>query len=70
MLDDLGKSRGFGFVAFEDPETAENACSAMNGKDIEDKAIYVGRAQKRRGKFAPKSNQATDRQCLALSMIP
>jgi len=50
MFDDSGKSRGFGFVAFEDPETAEVACNALNGKEIEDKSLYVGRAQKRRGK--------------------
>jgi len=52
MIDDQGKSRGFGFVAFEDPGTAEVACNTMNGKEIEGKSLFVGRAQKRRGKFA------------------
>lgn len=47
MLDENGKSRGFGFVAFEDPETAEVACNDMNGKELEGKTLYVGRAQKR-----------------------
>ena len=50
MFDDQGKSRGFGFVAYEDPETAEVACNEMNGREIEGKALYVGRAQKRTGK--------------------
>jgi len=47
MFDENGKSRGFGFVAYEDAETAEVACNAMNGKEIEGKTLYVGRAQKR-----------------------
>lgn len=47
MFDENGKSRGFGFVAFEDPETAEVACNEMNGKEMEGKTLYVGRAQKR-----------------------
>jgi polyadenylate-binding protein len=47
MYDENGKSRGFGFVAFEDAETAEVACNEMNGKDMEGKTLYVGRAQKR-----------------------
>ena len=50
MIDDTGKSRGFGFVAFEDPETAEAACQEMNNKEVEGKTLYVGRAQKRAGK--------------------
>lgn len=48
MLDDsTGKSRGFGFVAYEDPEAAEIACTEMSGKEMEGKTLYVGRAQKR-----------------------
>ncbi len=52
MYDENGKSRGFGFVAFEDAETAEVACNEMNGKDMEGKTLYVGRAQKRAGKLS------------------
>jgi polyadenylate-binding protein len=47
MFDENGKSRGFGFVAFEDAETAEICCNEMNGKEVEGKTLYVGRAQKR-----------------------
>lgn len=44
---DDSKSRGFGFVAFETAEAAEKAVDAMNGKDINGRQLYVGRAQKK-----------------------
>lgn len=48
MSKDDGKSRGFGFVAFEDPDAAEHAVIELNGKEIlEGKCMYVGRAQKK-----------------------
>jgi len=47
MSDDGGKSRGFGFVAYEDPEAAELACTELNNKELDGKTLYVGRAQKR-----------------------
>lgn len=48
MSKDDGKSRGFGFVAFEDPNAADRAVADLNGKEIsEGKIMYVGRAQKK-----------------------
>merc|ERR1711899_343542 len=45
--DEDEKSKGFGFVSFEDAETAESACAELNGKEVDGKTIYVDRAQKK-----------------------
>lgn len=47
MTDDMGKPKGFGFVGFEDPENAEKAVEELNGKEVNGKTLYVGRAQKK-----------------------
>jgi len=47
MYDETGKSRCFGFVAFEDAEAAEEAVNQLNGKEFDGKTVYVGRAQKK-----------------------
>ncbi|NXN22858.1 EPAB protein, partial [Nycticryphes semicollaris] len=55
MMDNTGRSKGFGFVNFEKHEEAQKArgsslpiCLAdMNGKEINGRMVYVGRAQKR-----------------------
>lgn len=44
---DASKPKGFGFVAFETAEAAEKAVDAMNGKEINGRQLYVGRAQKK-----------------------
>ncbi|KAJ3341290.1 Protein phosphatase PP2A regulatory subunit B [Gonapodya sp. JEL0774] len=45
--DDMGKSRGFGFVNFDDHESADKAVEAMNDTEHRGKRIYVARAQKK-----------------------
>lgn len=47
MSKDDGKSKGFGFVAFEDPDAAEHAVMELNGTEMDGKTMYVGRAQKK-----------------------
>ncbi|RLN11588.1 hypothetical protein C2845_PM09G17350 [Panicum miliaceum] len=42
-----GASKCFGFVNFEKPEYATEAVQKLNGKSINDKVLYVGRAQKK-----------------------
>lgn len=47
MKDEAGKSKGFGFINFEDAEGAHAAVTALNGKEIDGKELYCGRAQKK-----------------------
>uniref|UniRef100_A0A8C5EPS1 Polyadenylate-binding protein n=1 Tax=Gouania willdenowi TaxID=441366 RepID=A0A8C5EPS1_GOUWI len=47
MTDESGKSRGFGFVSFERHQDAQKAVDEMNGRELNGKLIYVGRAQKK-----------------------
>uniref|UniRef100_A0A3Q1EWG5 Polyadenylate-binding protein n=1 Tax=Acanthochromis polyacanthus TaxID=80966 RepID=A0A3Q1EWG5_9TELE len=47
MKDEKGRSRGFGFVNYGNHEDAQKAVDQMNGKEVDGKILYVGRAQKR-----------------------
>lgn len=47
MRDTSGNSKCFGFVNFEDVDDAARAVESLNGKMIEGKEWYVGRAQKK-----------------------
>ncbi|KAL2613620.1 hypothetical protein R1flu_025312 [Riccia fluitans] len=47
MKDGEGKSKCFGFVNFEHADDAAKAVEGLNGKKIEEKEWYVGRAQKK-----------------------
>ncbi len=47
LQDEKDVSKGFGFVNFEESEPAHAAVEALNGKDIDGKELYVGRAQKK-----------------------
>ncbi|MCJ8745190.1 hypothetical protein PDJAM_G00127370 [Pangasius djambal] len=43
---ETNKSRGFGFVTFENPEDAKDAMEGMNGKSVDGRAIRVDEAGK------------------------
>ncbi|XP_072999375.1 polyadenylate-binding protein 3-like [Typha latifolia] len=47
MRDANGNSRGFAFVNFENSDAAVAAVANINGKILDDKVLYVGRAQKK-----------------------
>ncbi|XP_076936374.1 polyadenylate-binding protein 2-like [Bidens hawaiensis] len=47
MRDADGKSKGFGFVNFESADDAVVAVEGLNGKKIDEKEWYVGKAQKK-----------------------
>ncbi|KAK7246792.1 hypothetical protein RIF29_41662 [Crotalaria pallida] len=44
-----GRSRGFGFVTFDDKKAMEEAIDAMNGMDLDGRTITVDRAQPQQG---------------------
>jgi len=42
---DTGRSRGFGFVTFEDDDAADKAVAALNGTELDGRSIRVDVAQ-------------------------
>jgi polyadenylate-binding protein len=52
MSSDDGKSRGFGFVSFEDHDSAQRAVDELNNSEHDGHVIYVGRAQKKAERHA------------------
>ncbi|CUM46726.1 Polyadenylate-binding protein, cytoplasmic and nuclear [Debaryomyces fabryi] len=55
--DHEGKSKGFGFVNFENHESAVKAVEELNDKEINGQKIYVGRAQKKRERLEELKKQ-------------
>lgn len=45
---ETGRSRGFGFVTFENDGDADEAMSAMDGADLDGRSVRVNEAQERR----------------------
>jgi cold-inducible RNA-binding protein len=46
---DTGRSRGFGFVTFANPDDARKAMEEMDGKQLDGRTIKVNEAQERQG---------------------
>ena len=44
---ETGRSRGFGFVEMTTPESAKAATEALNGKDVDGRALTVNEAKER-----------------------
>src|SRR5690606_25220229 len=44
---ETGRSRGFGFVSFQDEASAQNALSKMNGAVLDGRTLKVDTAQER-----------------------
>lgn len=68
MRDGDGKSKCFGFVNFENADDAAKAVDALNGKKIDGKEWYVGKAQKKserelelKSRFEQSAKEAVDK---------
>lgn len=48
---DTGKSKGFGFVTMKTPEEAQKAIEALNGKELDGKALTVNIAKPMKPRF-------------------
>jgi RNA recognition motif-containing protein len=42
---DTGRSRGFGFVTFGDEQSAQNAVTGMDGKELDGRTVKVNEAE-------------------------
>ena len=47
MNNETGRSRGFGFVEFDNKDDGEKAISGLNGKEIQGRSIIVNESKKK-----------------------
>jgi polyadenylate-binding protein len=67
MRDADGKSKGFGFVNFEDPEAARESVEKLNGHEHAGKAWVVNKAQKKSEREAELRQQREQVSCPLLA---
>lgn len=53
-----GRSKGFGFVTFQNEEDAKKAIEEMNGKEVEGRKIVVNVAKPRENRPRPFGNDS------------
>ncbi|WCL48074.1 RNA recognition motif domain-containing protein [Leptospira sp. GIMC2001] len=51
---DTGNFKGFAFITFASPESAKQAITEMNGKDLEGRALRVNLAEEKPKNFQPR----------------
>ncbi|MBP9842198.1 MAG: RNA-binding protein [Simkaniaceae bacterium] len=51
---DSGRSKGFGFVEYDDDNAAQSAIRAMNGKEVDGRPLTVNEARPRENTGAPR----------------
>jgi len=61
MLDEHGRSKGFGFVCFEKPDDATKAVVEMNNRMLNGKPLYVALAQRKEDRKAQLASQYMQR---------
>ncbi|MDJ0841239.1 MAG: RNA-binding protein [Acidobacteriota bacterium] len=44
---DTGRSRGFGFITYADPDSAQAAMNEMNGSELDGRSLNVNEAKER-----------------------
>ena len=52
---DSGRSKGFGFVEYDDDAAAQSAIRAMNGKEVDGRPLTVNEARPRENTGGPRS---------------